>query len=204
MYTDSNSWLLGGFHDGNYNDDLYRYRVIAGTGEFNLDYYGIGGGSDLRGAPTPYTINSDIAIGQLLRRIPRIEDWYLGLRYMYINSDVTFDFSNTLPGLPPVSDNLTNSGLGFMFSYGSRNNNYYPTTGSLTELVWMRDRESIGSDFNFDKFTGFYNYYLPLTEKDTLGMRLTLANADGDAIIITGHTPDIIDQRTINPLPVRF
>lgn len=180
MYTDSESWLAGGFHDGNFNDDMYRYRITAGRGVFNLDFYGIGGDSNTNDITVPYTIASDIALGQILRRIPGTEDLYFGVRYMYIKSKVTFDFSNTIPDLPPVSDDMLTSSLGFIFSYDSRNNNYYPTSGSYSDIVWMRDDESTGSNFEFDKLDTFYNYYMPVTAKDTLAFRVTLANADGD------------------------
>ncbi len=177
MYTDSDSWLAGAFHDGNYKNDLYRYRVVAGTGEFNLDYYGVGGDPNVR---TPFNAKSDIAMGQFLRRIPGTKNFYLGLRYLYTESNVTFDFSNSIPDLPPVSDGMTTSGLGVLFNYDSRDNNYYPTSGSYSEFLWIRDKESIGSDFDFDKLDIFSNYYMPVSSKSTLAFRATLANANGN------------------------
>lgn len=180
MYTDSESWLVGAFHDGNFKSDLYRYRVLGGTGEFNLDYYG-SSVSSASSTAVPYNIASDIILGQFQQRIPGTEDLYLGLRYMFTDSTVVFDLSGTIPGLPPVSDSMTTSGLGLIFNFDTRDNNYYPTTGSYAEVLWMRDKPSIGSDFDFDKLTSFYNYYLNLSRKDTLALRGTLENADGDA-----------------------
>ncbi|MFW2372423.1 MAG: BamA/TamA family outer membrane protein [Gammaproteobacteria bacterium] len=180
MYTDSDSWLAGGFHDGSWKEDLYRFRVIAGTGEFNLDFYGIGEGSSLRDNPVPYALSSDILLTQLLRRFPGSDNWYFGMRYMAINSNVVFDFSTSIPGLPPISDDMTTSSLGFMLSYDSRDDNYYPTSGSHAEVVWMRDSEAWGSDFEFNKASSYYNYYYPFSAKDTLALRATLSDSDGD------------------------
>ena len=42
MYTDTESWFVGGFHDGNWSDDRYRFSVFGGTNEFDLDYFGTG------------------------------------------------------------------------------------------------------------------------------------------------------------------
>ena len=174
MYTDSESWLVGAFHDGNFKNDLYRYRLLGGTGEFNLDYYD-------ENTAIPYNISSDIFLGQFQRRIPGTEDLYLGFRYMYTDSNVVFDLSGSIPGLPPVRDGMTTSGLGVIFNFDTRDNNYYPTSGSYAEVLWIRDKPSIGSDFNFDKLTSFYNHYFQLSNKDTLALRGTLENVDGDA-----------------------
>ena len=70
MYTNTESWFAGGFHDTNWQEDLYRFRVIAGTGEFNLDYFGSSEGSFFRDNPIPYKIKGNVAITQLLRQIP--------------------------------------------------------------------------------------------------------------------------------------
>lgn len=179
MYTNTESWLAGGFHDTNWLGDLYRFRVIAATAEFNLDYYGSSESSPFRNNSVPFNIKSDIFISQLLRQLPGTKDWYLGLRYMYTNSTVEFDLTNIIAGLPVVNADMTTSSLGMMFTYDSRDNNYYPTSGSSAELVWMRDDESWGSDFEFDKLMANYNYYFQLTNKDTLAMRVALAAADG-------------------------
>jgi len=183
MYTNTESWFAGGFHDTNWKEDLYRFRVITGTGEFNLDYFGSSEGSFFKNNPVPYKIKGDVFITQLLRQIPGTKDLYLGLRYTYIKSTIEFDLAKIFPGYPnlPVLDaNLTNSGLGIMFTFDSRDNSYYPTSGSIAEIVWMRDQEELGSDFDFDKVTSYYNYYIQITDKDTLALRLDLDAADGD------------------------
>ena len=178
MYTNTDSWLAGGFHDGNWKDDLYRFRIMIGTGEFNLDYFGVGDNPDLAENPIEYNITSDILFSQLLRRLPGTKDWYMGIRYLLTDSNVTFDLDTLIPGLPPISDDMTTSGLGIMATYDSRDDNYYPTEGINFEFIWMRDSETWGSDFDFNKLDTRYNTYLPLTPKDTLALRAAFARAD--------------------------
>lgn len=180
MYTDTDSWFAGGFHDGNWKDDLYRFRILAGRGEFNLDFFGTGDDSLLRDNPIPFSIATDAVFSQLLRRIPGSEDWYLGLRYVYFRSNVVFNIGSLIPGLPPVTDDMTTSSLGVMANYDSRDNNYYTSSGSYFEVVWTRDNDAWGSDFSFDKLTSFYNFYYPLSEKSVLALRAHVANAHGD------------------------
>ena len=154
MYTDSDSWFAGGFHDGNWNDDLYRFRVLAGTGKFNLDYFGIGDDSTLKDNPVPYSISTDAILSQLLRRFPDSKDWYIGLRYSFIRSNVSFN-KEANPDLPTVTNNMVTSSLGLVTNFDSRDNNYYPTKGSYFELVWAVNDEATGSDFDFVKLTSF-------------------------------------------------
>lgn len=177
MYTDTKSWLVGGFHDGSWSEGRYRGRIAGGTGEFSLDYFGVGENSIFTDNPLPYQLRSDVFISQFLSRIPGTRSWFLGLRYMFVDSDVTFDIGNSFPGLPPISGDMTTSSLGLMTTFDTRDNNYYPTVGSYFELVWARDDEAWGSDFEFDKLTTFYNYYLSITTKDVLALRGVLADA---------------------------
>lgn len=43
------------------------------------------------------------------------------------------------------------SGFGLVFNYDNRDNIFFPTKGSLTELVAFRNGNYLGSDFNFSK-----------------------------------------------------
>lgn len=180
MYTDTESGFVGGFHDGSWKDDLYRFRILAATGEFNLDYFGTGTDSIFKDNPISYSISADMVASQLLRRLPGSKKWFAGIRYMYSKSDAIFNLGTVVPGLPSIDDNMTTSSLGIMANYDSRNNNYYPTAGSYFEFVWTRDQDDWGSDFEFDRLTSFYNYYLPVSEKGVLVLRADVANAHGD------------------------
>ena len=175
MYTDSESWYVGGFHDGSWKEGKMRYRAAIVTADLKLDYYAPGLKDD---ASIPYTLSSDVAFGQILGRIPNTKNWYMGLRYAYSSSDLTFGTGAV--AIPPITGTLVTSSLGLMTNYDSRNNNYYPTSGQYFEAVVSRDDESWGSDFSFDKLTSFYNYYVPLNNKSTLALQARFAIASGD------------------------
>lgn len=178
MYTNTETWLAGAFHDGNLRNDLYRYRIMVGTGEFNLDYFGVSSDSVLQDNPIAYSLATDLVFSQFLRRFPGSEDWYIGFRYMLIDSNVAFD--EIFPGAPPISDDMTTSSLGLMTAYDSRDDNYYPTEGTNFEFVWMKDSDTWGSDFDFNKFDTQYNRYLGLSTKDVLALRLVYSRASED------------------------
>jgi hypothetical protein len=181
MYTDTESWFAGGFHDGNAKEDLYRFSFLAGRADFNLDFYGLGDDPIFQDNPIPYNIQGDTLLGQLLRRIPGTEDWYLGVRYLALVATVEFGRDSATSPLPPVADDSTISSLGLMASFDSRDDNYYPTDGNYFELVATRDAEAWGSDFDFYRVTSFYTHYHPASDRDVLAFRVQGANVDGDA-----------------------
>jgi outer membrane protein assembly factor BamA len=180
LYTDSESWFVGGFHDDYWFDDSLRFKALIGTGDFNLDYYGVGDSSDFADDPIDYKASTDITILQLLGRISKTSDWYLGVRHTYTSANVVFDLSDQSELLPEVGGSLKTSSVGFMVSRDTRNDNYFPTQGHYLEAGYHRARDRWGSDFDYDKYTGFYNHYLKLTAAGTLALRGDISVADGD------------------------
>ncbi len=182
LFTDSKSWFTGVFHDDYLKNDQFRYKVLAGTGQFNLDYYGIGDGEgeDLEDNPIGYSIESDLIALQLLSRIGISSNWYMGARHLWNSSGVTFTVDDE-PVLPDVSDRLATSSLGLLVNYDSKNDNYYPTSGQYFEAFASKDSEKWGSDFEYNKITSYYNYYWSATQKATIAMRAYLSVLDGDA-----------------------
>jgi len=176
MYTDSESCYVGGFHDGSWKEGKIRYRAAIVTADLKLDYYAPALKDD---ASIPYTLSGDVIFGQVLGRIPNTKNWYMGLRYAYSRSDLTFGTSGAVV-IPPITGTLVTSGLGLITNYDSRDNNYYPTNGQYFEAVWSRDDESWGRNFSFDKLTSFYNYYVPLSNKSTLALQARFASASGN------------------------
>jgi outer membrane protein assembly factor BamA len=179
IYTDTDSWFFGGFHDDNWKNDLYRFKALAGTGKFNLDYFGIGDDSALKDNPIPYSISTDMLFSQLLRRFPGSQDWYFGARYAYIRSNVIFDTEEN-PELPAISDDAITSSLGLIINYDSRDNNYYPAEGGNFEFAWSINDETIGSDFNFRKLSTSYDHYFSVTNKSVIALRAYLSDANGN------------------------
>ncbi|MCJ7830584.1 MAG: hypothetical protein MUP74_04265 [Desulfobacterales bacterium] len=80
MYTSTDSWLAGAFHEGFYSQDRYRVRGFGGYGEFNLKYYGIGEDSILRDNPIDYGAQAVMFMPRVLFRLPW-DNWFLGPRY---------------------------------------------------------------------------------------------------------------------------
>jgi len=177
MYTSTDSWFVGAFHDDYFVDDNYRLQAFGGYGEFNLDFYGIG--DSAIESSIPYEFKGAILSARFLVRIPATEHWYAGLQYLYVDSDIQFgDPAN--PTLPPVRGQVKTAALGVPLNYDSRDDNYYPTRGQYAEVKFMDFSKQWGGDFEYEKLISFYNLYIPVQEKFVFAARTRVDNSNGD------------------------
>jgi hypothetical protein len=180
MYTDTQSWTIGVFHEGFYSQDAYRVRGLLGYGELNLKFYGIGNDSILRDRPVEYEARTTIFSPRLLFRLP-VKNWFVGARYLYLEIDNTFDPSNLLPGLPEIEITTKTAGLGLVGVYDSRNNNLWPTAGSWFEFTATDYGEYVGGDFDYRKYILKFSQYHQVVDKITFAYRLDGQFIGGDA-----------------------
>lgn len=174
MYTDTHSWLVGGFHDASWANDQYRFTGIAGYGHFNLSYYGVGNNPALAKHPLAYSFSAALARAQLQVRVPGTRHWFVGAHYLFADGDVVFETGQLMPGLPDARGSVRIGGLGLLTTYDSRNNNYYPTRGEYFQARWTDYGQTWGSDFSYRKLRIFFNHYQPLGARTVLALRADL------------------------------
>lgn len=151
MYTDTDSWFVGGFHDNNFKQDKYRLKAFGGYGVLNLDFFGVGNTNLPDGASLPYEFKGALGSVRFLSRLPSTDNWYLGLQYLFLDSEITFETSMLDPLLPDVNGKVTTAALGLVLTYDSRDDNYYPTRGQYTEAKYMNFVETWGGDYDYEK-----------------------------------------------------
>ena len=180
MYTNTDSWAVGGLHDGYYRDDTIRFRIPVGYGEFNLDFYGIGNDSPLKNNPVEYKATSSQLIPRVLFRLPW-NNWFLGGEYRLVNIDTQFDVSNLLPNSPGIGKQTQTAGLGLLSVYDSRDSNFWPSKGSWLDLSAAQYGDYAGGDFDYFKVKTKWAQFFPLASAVTLAYRLDGQFIDGDA-----------------------
>jgi hypothetical protein len=181
MYTNNGSWATGAFHDGSFANGIYRYRIYAGGGDFNLKFYGTGADSILADNPVKYSLQATGIGGQVQRRVPDdTSNWYAGISYLYVDSEVSFKTSNLAPDLPDVSQPFRTAGAGLVLTYDTRDDNYYPRRGSMFQLSATDYGARWGGNYEYTKRTAFYNHYLSLNDDTTLVLRANLQSTNGD------------------------
>lgn len=180
MYTDSNSWIAGIFHDGYWADDTYKLTGYLGGGDLNLEYYGIGDDPNLSDSPIDYKLTAFSFSPRIQRRIPSTENWYAGIHYLFIDTDTILKTSELNPDLQDLQGKIRTAGLGLIATYDSRDDNYYPIKGQRFQAMWTNYGETWGGDQKYNKFTTFMNHYQPIIDKTVLALRCNFQASGGD------------------------
>jgi hypothetical protein len=173
--TGNDSWIVGGGHFHNWSKDHYRYNVFGGYANINLDWYGDG---DI---PVPengvrFNVEGAMLDQEFLFRLGD-SDWFLGTSWLYSRSDVTFKTSLPIE-LPTVENTI--SGLSAIGLYENLDYRISPRDGFNFRLEAQFNREAIGSDFDYEKYSWQIRQYFELGEKFTLSWRLDGATTSGD------------------------
>src|SRR5262249_1137085 len=123
---DSSRWLDG------------RLRTLAGggTGQVNLDFYGLGSDRASFDSKVRYSLQFTAAIAQASWQIAPSSAWWLGLRYVYANVDPKLRDEPAFPGLADRV-RVKVSAPTAIVEYDSRDNFFTPTRGVYAETSWL-------------------------------------------------------------------
>lgn len=181
LYTDSRSWALAVFQKASFSDDALRMTAIAGVGEFNVDFYGVGGDAASRGRSVQLNQRSAALLGQALYRMG--PDLYFGprLQVVSLRSRLT---TPAIPGLgiDPADLELhgVSSSLGASGEYDTRDSEYGPRSGLYVTGQWMFAAPALGSDFRYSKAQAALNSYHPIGDQAVLAARGYVCSASDD------------------------
>ena len=151
-------------------DDRLKTLLAAGTGNINLDFYGLGTGKESLDEPVRYTLDFDLAMVQGAWRFRSDSPWSIGMRYVYSQVDPKLRDEPQFPGL--VDDVLVKvSAPAALLEYDSRDNLFTPTRGVFAESVYLLSREAFGASEDFERFQQVLMTWLPLADRWTLGLR---------------------------------
>lgn len=167
-YTGNDSWLAGGGHFGSWKQDRIRYTGALGLASINLDFY-------IAGQPLAYNVDGGFLFQDIQFRI-KDSHLFLGARYLLTNLEAKFDVEAP-PEIEIPESTTTDSGLGLLAHWDSRDNLFGPTRGQDGYLVFTIFDEAIGGNFNYEKWEAKIFSYHPLGEKFILGLR-----ADGEGV----------------------
>jgi len=162
-----------------FDDDRWRYRGGVAKAEVNLDFYGAGGRLGAAERKIGYTLDMLASSQQVLRRLGDTNS-FAALRWIWFDSQASFDASRPQPLLPPASLAARSSGLGVALEYDSRDNIFTPSRGWLATLEPTFYSPSIGSDNRYETYKARALAWTPLSEKFVLGGRVDGRAARGD------------------------
>ena len=183
-YSENGTWAGAAFHKMNLQNDTWRILTGAGYADVNYDFFGVGSAAGDTNQSIPLNQQVAGALVEVLRET--FTHWYVGLRLLYGRTDVRLDTDRAQlpPGFPPLPEIVLTSTLaaaGLRVQYDTRDNQFYPTEGSLFDIKVDRFTDALGSDFNYTSNSLTYNRYLGLGDRQVLALRGITTFSSGDA-----------------------
>ena len=161
FYTDSQSWAGGLMQKLYLKEDRYRVTGALAGFEINYDFFGVGNEAGDNGISVPLQQKGPYVSIDFLRRVPK--NVFVGLRYKIIDTDLALDLSKVRDFLgidiPDIELNATIASLGPHVLHDVRDNEFFPTAGSLFDLEGEFYEDLWGSDLEYQKYFISYNRY---------------------------------------------
>jgi hypothetical protein len=158
--ADASRWMNG------------RLESLAGggTGQLNLDFYGLAADEASLDQPVRYTLDFTAALLQGNWHLEARSPWSFGLRYIYAQVEPRLRDAPAFPGLVNNTE-VEVSAPGLLVEYDSRDNVFTPSRGFYSESVLFASREALGASQDFERFQQMLMTWFPVRENLTLGLR---------------------------------
>lgn len=170
--TGTHSWGAGLMHFHTWDDDHIRYLGVIGKVGLHLNYYGI------QNQPRAYQLDGIAVVQQVLFRIGN-SHWYVGPRYTFFDSRTRF--GPVIPqGIRQFEKDQRVAKAGVVVDYDTRDNMFYPSSGTYAELEADLARGGLGSSTNFQEQTARGYQWIPLSKSWVLGLRADTGFSQGN------------------------
>jgi hypothetical protein len=157
------------------------YEITAGYGRGNLNYnlYGIGTAAGNAGLKLPLAQTGQAFFGEALRRL--VWKVFVGPRFFAGDSFLTLrPSSGTIPPPPPdLGIHTTLRSLGLRVARDTRNNHFYPTTGTKLEFTGDFFSQALGSKYSFQHYKLNFDKFISLSNSQVLAYDLYLCDTGG-------------------------
>ncbi len=180
-YTENDSWFVGGVHMGVWKNDNIRYTGVLAQASLNLKFYGLDGGNGPSSDGIRFNIEPTIFLQELKFRI-KDSDFFAGINYLLLDSNIKFNISSVLPiEIPDIKFDSTAASISLLLDYDSRDTLFTPSSGMSSGVKASFFRKAFGSDNEFERYKAYAKYFTGLTDSLVLGLRGEVETLDGDA-----------------------
>ncbi|HVN17249.1 MAG TPA: BamA/TamA family outer membrane protein [Dongiaceae bacterium] len=182
MYTSNGSWLWGVGSKLYFDRDRFRVTWLYGKAQLHYDLYGIGNSAGDLGSSVPIRQGGKALLLESLIRIGG--KLFVGPRYQWRSLDAQVTGGSLPPAIKidPIELKSSTSALGFHVQHDRRDNQFYPTTGTLADIVGDFFQGTFGGDFDYQSYTFAFNKYSSLSPRQVLAFRVF-------GCATTGHVP---------------
>lgn len=172
FYTNNGSRAWGAGTKLYLKQDRFRITLAYGQAQLHYDLYGIGNEAGNLGLSVPVDQGGKALLLEPLVRLKG--KLFLGPRYQWRSLNAVLTGKNLPPGLniPSAELKSTTSALGFHIQHDLRDNQFYPETGTLADVVGDFFQGTLGSDFTYQSYTFAFNKYSGISPRQVLAFRV--------------------------------
>jgi hypothetical protein len=163
--------------------DQWRLRGLAMHADVRYDFFGIGQDAGDAGLSVAIEQTMDVALIAALRRLT--PNLYGGASLLWIRTESELLHDHGLPAPPNVEDLATANLLapGIQLEFDTRDDDYWPSRGSIATLKSNFFTSALGSDSDFERYMAAWCWYTSLR-----GPTLLLAT-NASVTAATGEVP---------------
>lgn len=172
--TQNGTWLAGGFHVGYWNHDRIRYMGALIRTDANVDFYG-----SVNDEPFNLNLDAWLLLQQIKFRVAT-SHFFLGGRYLYLNTNNTFAMPVQIPEFQETTFNSKLGELSLLTTYDTRNNVFSPKKGFYLELTGTYADNWLGSDDLYGRIASTLIGYFPVNKQLFVGLRHQSTYSLGD------------------------
>lgn len=153
----SNGAAVG--HSGYFKEDRWRFAGAYGYADLDLPLLALE--SDSGRVDIDWFIDATFFYSQLSRLVRK--NWYLGISAVNVHAEQ--DFQIRIPSLEfELLDSFTSAGVGIHLTYDSRDLPTNAYKGRYFSVGTLLNRDSFGSDLNYDAYSLAFRSYHPLAD----------------------------------------
>ncbi|MGQ4583612.1 BamA/TamA family outer membrane protein [Lysobacter sp. F60174L2] len=178
MRTSNGSEVYGAGAQLHFKEDSWRYSGGIAKTSINLGFH-TPGDILLPSREIGYNTDGVVSLQKVSRRIGG-NDILVGLAWIYMDMDVSFDVDDDRLFFDDGQLASTSSGIGLSIEYDTRDNSFTPSRGWLGMLEANAYDDFIGSDSDFQSYRTHVYGYMPIGERVVLGGRVDIRWANGD------------------------
>lgn len=182
FYTENKSWGLMALEMARLARDTWRLRGVVSLMDVRYDFFGIGEDAGDAGISVPLEQRIGFAVGTASRRI--LPNLYAGGGALWMRTTVNLR-GELPPELSSLESDLTQTDLfafGLQGEYDTRDDDYWPTGGSVALLKTWFFTDGLGASREFQRVMMGWSWYTRLRgEGLLLATNLNAAAASSDA-----------------------
>ena len=181
FYTENHSWGLMAFEAARLAHDAWRVRVGLSHFDVNYKFYGIGEEAGNAGRSVDLEQTMDFGMGTGLYRVAPYS--YLGPALVWMRTRASLASAALPPDIPAPPGDFGATDLfapGLQGERDTRNDDYWPTTGSLGKAKAWFFTKALGGSRDFQRYVLAWSHYFPVRERLTLATNANLLTATGD------------------------